>query len=375
MKRFTLSFNPILVKEVRSRMRGWRAFAILTFYLTFLAVFSYGIYRLVLLSPPFGTPLSPLIGQSLFAALANLSLFFVAFLMPALTATAISAENERLTLEMLQATPLSAHTILVGKMVSSAGYIFLLLFAAIPLASLIFTFGGVAPGDLLLGALVILATAFTFGMIGLFFSAWRKRTIQAVVLSYLSILLLIGGSFAVYIFWGVMIRDAPPRHVLLFNPFSALASVLAASGLQNSPMTAFSLVAGWGRLIDNPAVAANLRPLWHYTLAFDLGLSAVLYLLATRFIKPIRPWRIGRRGALVGAVLLLAYVGLSSALFYPDIRAEQAASATPTPFPARPVPMMAIERAVPGPPPPPPPEPTPTPELPTPTPHSEGDNG
>lgn len=373
MKRFTLSFNPILVKEVRSRMRGWRAFAILTLYLTFLAVFSYGIYRLVLLSPPFGTPLSPLIGQSLFAALANLSLFFVAFLMPALTATAISAENERLTLEMLQATPLSAHTILVGKMLSSAGYIFLLLFAAIPLASLIFTFGGVAPSDLLLGALVILATALTFGMIGLFFSAWRKRTIQAVVLSYLSILLLSGGSFAVYIFWGVMIQDAPPRHVLLFNPFSALASVLAAGGLQNSPMTVFGLVAGWGRLVDNPAAATNLRPLWHYTLAFDLGLSAVLYLLATRFIKPIRPWRIGRRGALVGAALLLAYVGLSTALFYPDIRAEQAASATPTPFPARPVPVMAIERAVPVLPPPPPPEPTPA--LPTPTPHSEPDNG
>ncbi|MCB0178812.1 MAG: ABC transporter permease, partial [Anaerolineae bacterium] len=106
MKRPQLALNPIIVKEFRSRMRGWRAFAILTIYLVFLALFSYGIYRMMLLFPSYGVPLSPLIGQSLFAAIANLSLVFVALLMPALTATAISSENEKLTLEMLQATPL-----------------------------------------------------------------------------------------------------------------------------------------------------------------------------------------------------------------------------------------------------------------------------
>ncbi len=137
MQSFKFNPNPIMVKEFRSRMRGWRAFAVLTAYLLFLALFSYGVYQMILLTSPYtsGIPLSPFIGQALYAAITNLSLFFVVFLTPALTATAISSEHEKLTLEMLQATPLAAHTIIFGKLISTAGYIFLLLFAAVPLAS------------------------------------------------------------------------------------------------------------------------------------------------------------------------------------------------------------------------------------------------
>ena len=332
----TPTLNPIIVKEFRSRMRGWRAFAILTFYLVFLALFSYGIYRLMLLFPSYGVPLSPLIGQSLFAAIANLSLIFVAFLMPALTATAISSEKEKLTLEMLQATPLSPQSILFGKLVASAGYIFLLLFAAVPLASLIFTFGGVTVVDLLLAGIVILATAITYGMIGLFFSAWRKRTIQALVLTYLSILLMIGGTYVIYIFWGVIIRDAPPRQILMFNPFSALASVIATQNLQNSPMGLFALLAGWGPwAFDGSVTLEDFRPLWHYTLAFYIGLSLILYFLATRFVKPIRPWRMHWLSVVLVVIIAILYFIISTILFYPDIKAEIAVrQGTPTPVPA-----------------------------------------
>lgn len=310
-----------MVKEFRSRMRGWRAFAMLTVYLIFLALFSYGVYRLVLLSPPYsGMPLSPFIGQALYAAIANLSLFFVAFLTPALTATAISSEHERLTLEMLQATPLAPHTILFGKLVSTAGYIFLLLFAAVPILSLVFIFGGVDTLDLFLAALVIWATAITFGMIGLFFSAWRKRTIQAIVLSYLVILIFIIGTYFVYIFSGVITQDFPSRAILVINPFSALASVLARTGSQGGVSGLFGILAGWGAWVvsGDASEIETLRPLWHYTLAFDLVLSTGLYLLATRFVKPIRRWRLDRQMVIVVTVIVILYGMLGAAIFYQD---------------------------------------------------------
>lgn len=330
--------NPILVKEFRSRMRGWRAFAVLTVYLIFLALFSYGVYRLILLTPPYtnGMPLSPFIGQALYAAIANLSLFFVVFLTPALTATAISSEQERLTLEMLQATPLAAHTILFGKLISTAGYIFLLLFAAVPIVSMVFIFGGVAPLDLFLAALVIWSTAITFGMIGLFCSAWRKRTIQAIVLSYLAVLLFIVGTYVVYIFMGVITQDFPPRWILVINPFSALASVLSGGGSQAGVGTFFGLLAGWGPTIIQGDITqlASQRPLWHYTLAFDLVLSTGLYLLATRFVKPVRPWRLGWRE--ISLVILISglYLILGTTLFFNDIRQTiYPISPVPTPTP------------------------------------------
>lgn len=331
--------NPIMVKEFRSRMRGWRAFAILTVYLLLMALFSYGLYRIILLSPPYGTPLSPMIGQSLYAAIANLSMFFVVFLMPALTATAISSEQEKLTLEMLLATPLSAHSVLIGKLVASAGYIILLLFAAIPMISLVFIFGGVTLPDLLLVTLMILATAITVGMVGLFFSAWRKRTIQAIVLSYMTVLILIIGTYVVYIFWSILIQDFAPRYILMANPFSGLASALAGGRVNDSPMMLFGLLSGWGRFMDDPDKVDQVRALWHYTLAFDIGLTGLLYLLSSRFIQPVRRWRIGWPGLAGAAVIAILYLGIVTAIFYPDIQTEQELRrATPTPVPA-PVPM------------------------------------
>jgi ABC-type transport system involved in multi-copper enzyme maturation permease subunit len=341
MPGFRYNPNPIMVKEFRSRMRGWRAFALLTAYLIFLALFSYGVYRLVLISPPYsgGMPLSPFIGQALYVAIANLSLFFVAFLTPALTATAISSEHERLTLEMLQATPLASHTILFGKLVSTAGYIILLLFAAIPMVSLVFIFGGVTLPDLFLAALVIWTTAITFGMIGLFFSAWRKRTIQAIVLSYLVILFFIIGTYMIYIFWGVMSQDFPPRWILVVNPFSALASVLSSSGNQAGVSGFFGLLAGWGPAMmgGDFTQLETLRPLWHYTLAIEIGLSLGLYLLATRFIKPVQPWQIGWRGVIVVTLITLFYLGSNITIFSDDIYRiiySPPPTPTPTPFPA-----------------------------------------
>ena len=335
MKQLKFNLNPIIDKEFRSRMRGWRSFLTLTVYLVLLGLFGYGIYRIVLYNSFYtsGMPLSPYIGRSLYSTLANLSLFFVAFLTPALTATAISSEQEKLTLEMLQATPLAPHTILFGKLISTAGYIFLLLFAAVPMFSLVFIFGGITVADLLLVGLIVGSTAVTFGLIGLFFSAWRKRTIQAIVMSYLVILILIGGTYVVYIFWGIMSQDFPPRFLLLFNPFSALASVIAG-GSQTDVFSFFGILAGRGPMMEDPALLDELRPLWHYTLAFYVVLSTILYLLATRFIKPIRPWRISCRGFALLALILILYLGIGATVFFKDIdRAINPPSIPPTPTP------------------------------------------
>ena len=338
-----LTFNPIIVKELRSRMRGWRAFGTLTLYLLLLAGFSYGVYRVTLSAGFFGSgmPLSPMIGQALFVAIANLSLFFVAFLTPALTASAISSEHEKLTLEMLQATPLNAHTILLGKLISAGGYIFLLLFAAIPIASLIFTFGGVAPGDMLRAALVILATGLTFGTIGLFFSAWRQRTIQAIALTYLTVLLFIGGSYVIFVFSGIMMQGLPPRYILILNPFSALGSILAASQYRAGPLGLLSILAGT-EPFGNNSLNNQLYPLWYYSLLAYLSLSTFLYILATRFIKPIRRWRIRWQRLIIVGLTFTLYGVLAATLAlsdYQTFRSWQPLNPIGPPPLGRPIPM------------------------------------
>ena len=169
--------NPIIVKELRSRMRGARAFMLLTGMLILMALFSYGMYQLVLLTSTWSyAPLSPQIGQTLFIALAVMEMLMVCLITPALTAGAISGEHENLTYEMLLTTPLPPTRILWGKLISALSYVFLLIFAAIPLASLVFIYGGVSPRDMLKALVVIFATAVMLGVIGMFLSTWLKRS-------------------------------------------------------------------------------------------------------------------------------------------------------------------------------------------------------
>lgn len=377
-----LRVNPIIVKEVRSRMRGGRAFAVLTGMLLLLAGVSYLLYRLVLATWGYGSyPLSPQIGQVLFVGIALLELLAICFITPAVTAGAISSEQERLTYEMLLTTPLRPASILSGKLISALGYIFLLIFAAIPMASLVFIFGGVAPRDMIKALAILVAVAVTLGVVGIFFSAWLKRTTRAMVASYLFVLGLLAGPTLAYLFIGVLRQSEPPGWILIPNPVSALFSALVpASQLGGGPIEilwSIGRVLGGG--LGMPGSWSGLvRPLYHYTLVLYGTLVVGLYLLASRLVQPVQRWRIGWRGVLAGVVALLGLAALVTGgyLATTDRYEHAPGRATPTPVARPPVTAprpvvvrevvreVVVERAVP----PPRPTPTPTPWVPTLTP-------
>ena len=126
--------NPVTVKELRSRMRGRRAYAILTTYLLLMS----GLVLLVYVAfassvgNPFG-PSSRQAGKAIFAAVLGVQMFLVIFVGPAFTAAAISGEKERQTYDLLRTTLLSARSLVTGKLFSALAYVFLLIIASIPL--------------------------------------------------------------------------------------------------------------------------------------------------------------------------------------------------------------------------------------------------
>ena len=361
-----LGMNPIMVKELRSRMRGARAFVILTATLLLLGTVSYALYRIVLVTSRYSTsPLSPQIGQTLFFGLAFFELMMVCFLTPALTAGAISGEREKLTYEMLLATPLRPASILWGKLISALSYVLLLIFAAIPMASLVFIFGGVAPRDMVMALVILVAVAVMLGVVGIFMSTWLGRTARATVLSYLVVLGLLVAPLLLYALVGVLRMEEPPRWILVPNPMSALFSALTPAVPDNGAAGVFG---GLGMVLaGNLSVLSGdqiklLRPLYHYTLALYGATTLILYLLATRLMQPAHRWRVSWKEALTVLALLLAF-GLGVGLVFaassdryekPDI--------LPTPTPAPAIIREVVEVA---PPPVPPPAVSP---LPTPTP-------
>ena len=249
------------VKELRGRMRGRRAFVVLTVYLTLIAGVAWMIESIAerSMANSFGgsTNASAQIGQTIFGALLLLEMVIVIVLAPSFTAGAISLEREKQTIDLLITTPISSLAIVLGKLFSALVYLFLVIVASVPLTALVFVYGGAGPEDLVKGYVVLLVTAFGLGSVGVFCSSLARRTQPATVITYALVLLVTFGTVLGWVFWGSLgnqasvissetqladgtsggaVRDTvvatparPPEALLWLNPFVSIADVFCGT--------------------------------------------------------------------------------------------------------------------------------------------------
>ena len=237
--RVTSGITAIIVKELRGRMRGRRAFIVLTLHVLLLALFAWMFQRLNEESlanlGSYGgqaTYASASVGRGIFIGLMMLQTLMVAVLAPAATAGAISSEREHQTLELLAVTPISSLAIVLGKLLSALAWVFVLILASIPVTALVFLYGGVAPDDMLRGYVVLFATVIGLGSVGIFFSALTRRTGASTGLTFVTTIAFVIGSFFLWIFLGNTsevspsgLRKQPSEALLYLNPFVAQADV------------------------------------------------------------------------------------------------------------------------------------------------------
>lgn len=186
--------NPVMLKEVRERMRGARAFVVITVYLGLMSGFAVLLYLLqrgVVMNN--ASSVTGELGRIVFAGVVGLELLLIIFIAPAFTAGAVTSERERKTYDLLQITLLPRPSFVMGKLESALSYVFLLLLAAIPLQSIAFLFGGVSETEVLLAFGILAMTAVTLGTVGLFFSTAVDRTLTASVRAYTSAFVVIIG--------------------------------------------------------------------------------------------------------------------------------------------------------------------------------------
>jgi ABC-type transport system involved in multi-copper enzyme maturation permease subunit len=238
--------TAIGVKELRGRMRGRRAFVIVTLYLVLLAGFAW--MMALILEREYAAALggsaafaSAQIGRGVFSALLVLETILVVVLAPAFTAGAISQEREKQTLDMLAATPISSLALVIGKLVSALTYVFILIAASVPLTALVFVFGPFDPLHVVSGYVVLVATALGLGAVGLFFSALVQRTQAATIATYGALAVVTAGTFFLAYFWNAMtgasgtgdgirqfgpLSGRPPESLQYLNPYFAQADIL-----------------------------------------------------------------------------------------------------------------------------------------------------
>lgn len=287
--------NPVTVKELRSRMRGRRAFVVLTVYLTLMGLFItilYGLYSRAALQTYRPDPAQA--GKAVYGAVLGVQVMLVVLLGPAFTAAAISGEKERQTYDLLRTTLLPARALVTGKLISALSYVFLLILAALPLQSIAFLLGGVSVVELVVSVLLVLVSAVAFALLGLFFSSLMRSTLGAVVVTFAGSLFLTIGMPAIVLvllpFTSALFSSGPVQ------PWVQIALSYGGLSLASTNLPATIILSEvilieedalffWSTTLGGRSVVL-FSPWWVYTILYIL-LSLLLFWLTVRRVSRV----------------------------------------------------------------------------------------
>ncbi|MEI8165729.1 MAG: ABC transporter permease subunit [Chloroflexales bacterium] len=306
---------PILFKEFAIRMRGSRGALLISLYVGLTTIAARLLYGVVAEQLDHGSPLvSAQIGQVIFIGLSLGLQALTVFLAPATALNAISSEYERGTIELLLSTPVSVFQFVIGKLVAACAFLLVLIVAALPVFAMVTLFGGVTLADMLRVGAMLLITALTGCVFGLFCSALTRQTYSATLLCYALLVCLVGGTLFAANVWSLAnsMGTAPPTFVVA-NPLSAMAATL----ISVQP-PAISLTGGLRPLVLLNLLTRGVTDLGsrvapvplHRTTAVIYGALAISLFWATvHLAAPHRRWRLTRLDAIL-LVLLLGYFAL-----------------------------------------------------------------
>ena len=218
--------NPVLQRELLVNLRTGRSFVLLASYQLLLAIVVLVAWptdeRLDLsTSPPSARRLVDLffLGQYVIASL----------MAPSFAAGAITGEKERMTYELLLATPLRPVAIVIGKIVASLTHLAMIIAGSLPIIVLCLPLGGLSFYEVLAAYLGLIVSVILFGAIGVACSSYFRRTSASLVVSYLIILPLVMLAIG---FWRGMEGNGALRLqiTVLVIPAFALTAVILLCG-------------------------------------------------------------------------------------------------------------------------------------------------
>ena len=260
----TIPMNPILEKEIRTRLRGARAFQLLFAYVLLQVLIIGG---LILMSEAMRSdvPLGE-IGQSFWAMTFWMQLGLVTLITPGLTSGLLVAEREQQTLDTILLTGLKPADIVVGKLCSIALFIIWLLVGSLPVTAIVFLTGGVAPSEILLAYVLLTFSAMVYGSIGIACSAVAKSQGKATLLAY---------AAAVALFIGTCVPAVPAIMHTVYGQtayFSAI-NALGAPGASSFKEIYFGIS----------------FPAWLISGIVNASLTAIFTLLAAHHLSGCQP--------------------------------------------------------------------------------------
>lgn len=294
--------NPVYKRETRVNSRSLRLPLILTVFNGILcAVALMNMYSVVSQVKATAT-IQYSSFMEMYEFVATIEFILLTFIVPAVTASSISGERERQTLELMLTTQMTPAQIVNGKLMSALSTLLLLIISSFPAIMMVFVFGGITPIDVVALLLCYTAVALFVSSLGICFSSAFKRSTLSTVLTYGVLVSIVGGTYFVNRFvlglsagrinsyaitYGIGRAQQQPTsgnfvYLLLMNPaatFYAIISGQAGSGSGVDKLCkAFGIVQkGW--VMENWVLIS---------IVLQLAVAACLLALAIWFVNPIR---------------------------------------------------------------------------------------
>lgn len=271
-------YNPILVKEMRTRMRGKRAFLVLTGYVTVLSLIIGLIYIVFKNNAP--TSLLNNAGKILTPVLVYVQMGMICLMAPTFSASAISSEREQETFDLLIASLAKPSTILFGKVGAALSYLVLTLFGSLPLIALTYSLGGVDLVDVAKVYLIMFVAGVTYCSLSFFWSTLIRRGVLAQLVSIFTVIFLVAAMPALALFFSALASNfsggpSPTFVNIVFlllrtNPFAAIASLIPG--------------------FPTPGIWLPSFPVWASQVLFYLLLTALSLFLSLKRLERVRKW-------------------------------------------------------------------------------------
>lgn len=293
--------NPVFRKDMRVLFRNIKVYIGLAVYLFVLLGVTNLILKMININNYNG--FNPEYIMIAYLVMFGFQMLTLTFIIPAVTASSISGERERQTLDFLLVTRMSGWDIVVGKLMSSLLLVGLLIVASMPVYAILFYYGGVSVSGFILNTVFLLIYSCFVGSIAVFFSTIIKKTAAATAVSNLFIIgITIGTGIAVLIivgFYNTLLGAGT-----LSQSWSRVVGVLCIIICSTNPVVSFISVVDsqvgsnvlWtviNDLIDTDFSFQYLQ-VWHFIAVIYIILSVLLLKLSARNILPVKRKKHGK---------------------------------------------------------------------------------
>ncbi len=166
------------------------------------------------------------LGEQIFVVIMICQLFAAVILLPGMMSTVITSEKERSSLELLFLTQMKPRDIILQKYLSRIIPMLMFFFLGLPLIAVAYSFGGLSGRDVYELPVFVIISMLQIGAFSLMLSAFFATTAEAVVCSYLAVIL--DGFFFYYFIvfceeTGFLNED---KAIYLFMAFQLVSTVL-----------------------------------------------------------------------------------------------------------------------------------------------------